>query len=644
MKLTIEDILKSPELPSLPVVTVKVLALLEDPDVRVSELESLILVDPGLAARVLKTVNSARYGLRHPCTSIHRAVSLLGLDAIRNLVLSCGLAEVALSLQDVPEEPLCRFWRRLVYSAVAAREMAMLTDACDPEEAFLCGMFQDVGLIALLRVAPDEYPDIIGAVGADHRDLTPSEWETLGLDHARVGAALCAKWGLPERVCQCIEVHHIPDQAEGDARTLARCVYLGQTVELFLSAEGAPDLLDRFLAQMRAWFGHEHQNLLQWFEQVASESADIADVLDQPIGPTPHVPSIVAEATERQLAHQISVQRETEALRSRNTELAALARTDPLTGAGNRAHLEAQLESDLASCRRENRPLALLFLDADRFKAINDAYGHTAGDLVIQELADRVREAAAGAGEVCRFGGEEFALVLPGWSSEQAHRLGERIRAHVASSPVSTTSSDMTPVSVHITVSVGIAVASPDERSDVAGMLREADQAVYAAKREGRDCVCARDCSSGGAGFLRGDGAPAAPIRGAVLIVDADPFAARHLAGAISGRTGRHVEIASDLLAVHRAFAAERSYDVIVFDPITPGGAAAVLAAVRRADPNRKCRIVVVATVLDRETEYVCRVGGASSISTKAVTAVDLDGWIAEVFGLNAPPRAGRAA
>lgn len=163
--------------------------------------------------------------------------------------------------------------------------------------------------------------------------------------------------------------------------------------------------------------------------------------------------------------------------------------TDALTGLFNRRYLNHRLQEEIARALRHGEPLACLFIDADHFKQINDSYGHAAGDRVLAKLAEFLRQQLRGSDTAARFGGEEFALILPQTDHASACQLAERIRSAVSARPVALDNGDQ----IRVTVSIGVSSlpAAVPEGIEVAArqLLERADAAVYAAKRAGRDRV-----------------------------------------------------------------------------------------------------------------------------------------------------------
>lgn len=165
-------------------------------------------------------------------------------------------------------------------------------------------------------------------------------------------------------------------------------------------------------------------------------------------------------------------------LQEANLRLQEQSLTDALTGLGNRAAFDQRLAEELYRYARYRSPLALLFIDVDKFKDYNDSYGHPAGDEALRSVARALRGCIRPSDFIARYGGEEFAVILPTTGAEAAGILAERLRKTVAAAPFAHRD---------ITVSIGAASAAPDV--DAARLIAAADQALYLAKQRGRDRV-----------------------------------------------------------------------------------------------------------------------------------------------------------
>ena len=168
-------------------------------------------------------------------------------------------------------------------------------------------------------------------------------------------------------------------------------------------------------------------------------------------------------------------------LRRRADEFDAMSRTDVLTGLYNRRHMEERLAALGAGAKRHGYPLAVLLLDVDHFKKVNDTVGHSAGDEVLRQVAERLGCTLRGEDVLGRWGGEEFLLLLPHTGLSAAQSLGERLRARVAAEPIVS-------AGIPLTVTVSIGGASAEQPGDH-DLLAQADSQLYLAKNGGRDRV-----------------------------------------------------------------------------------------------------------------------------------------------------------
>jgi len=173
------------------------------------------------------------------------------------------------------------------------------------------------------------------------------------------------------------------------------------------------------------------------------------------------------------------------ALEQANARLDALATTDVLTNLPNHRGLQTLLEQECERARRFGRPLSLLFLDGDRFKQINDTYGHAAGDTVLRELGERARSVLRAGDTVGRFGGEEFLMLLPETGAQEAQVVAERLRSAVAACSLAAREVEG---GIAVTVSIGLG-SYPTDGATASEILEQADQAMYWAKRLGRNQV-----------------------------------------------------------------------------------------------------------------------------------------------------------
>jgi diguanylate cyclase (GGDEF)-like protein len=169
-------------------------------------------------------------------------------------------------------------------------------------------------------------------------------------------------------------------------------------------------------------------------------------------------------------------------------DVAQQAEIDPLTQVANRRGFERVLATELTRGARYGHPCSLVLADLDDFKRVNDEHGHDAGDAVLVSFAARLRDSVRASDIVARLGGEEFALILPELDLDGAILVAERVREALANDRIVVGESDQ----LHVTASFGVAESSADDEHDWTQLMRHADQALYAAKRAGKNRVTAQ--------------------------------------------------------------------------------------------------------------------------------------------------------
>lgn len=250
--------------------------------------------------------------------------------------------------------------------------------------------------------------------------------------------------------------------------TVHRCLAeQGRWEQAYAVATEQGDLIQELYTGEGASLAHQHAELAttRYASMVANEQRTQERALA-----ASHRKLAAALARERQLGR----------------ELAQAAVTDPLTGLYNRRGIEQESGRMVVDARASEWPLAVLTLDIDRFKEINDTFGHSAGDRVLVRVAERIRDELREGDCVGRFGGEEFIVILANADLMSARQVAERIRQNIEGADLT----DCVGSSLHRTVSIGVAPVdlAPDGLSDA---IRAADAALYEAKRSGRNCVVA---------------------------------------------------------------------------------------------------------------------------------------------------------
>ncbi len=187
---------------------------------------------------------------------------------------------------------------------------------------------------------------------------------------------------------------------------------------------------------------------------------------------------------ELRIRRSLENKRRLEQLRQANDLLSRQTMTDDLTGLYNRRFFNMTLDKESARCTRTGEPFSLLILDLDHFKQINDTFGHPAGDAVLRKVAATLQQSIRKPDTACRYGGEEFALLMPGATAAAAHRVAERVRSRISS-----LTSEALTIPRPVTVSIGIRSVNRNETLSPSQIIAEADAALYTAKHNGRNRV-----------------------------------------------------------------------------------------------------------------------------------------------------------
>lgn len=257
-------------------------------------------------------------------------------------------------------------------------------------------------------------------------------------------------------------------------------------IDLMIINVGASDFDGlRLVAQVRSAEPTRHLPILAVIDPtdrprlVKALELGVNDILLRPVDP---------EELAARARTQIRRKRYTDFLKEKLDYSLEMAVTDALTGLHNRRYMTGQLKAFVSRAALGGEPVALLVLDIDHFKKVNDGFGHDAGDEVLREFAVRLATNVRAVDLPCRMGGEEFVVVMPGTRLEDAHRIAERIRRDVAATPFRVMGGQE---HLAITISIGVAATlGPGDTPDA--LMKRADEGVYEAKATGRDRVIAR--------------------------------------------------------------------------------------------------------------------------------------------------------
>jgi diguanylate cyclase (GGDEF)-like protein len=486
---------RADNLPSPPAVALEVLQLTQNDDSTIEELAACLSRDPALAAKILKLSNSSLFNVGQEITSLEHATMLLGFKTVKLMSLSFSLVEAIPTEGGEVGFDFEEYWRRSLVRSVASRSLSRLLDSGFGDEAFLCGLLAHFGRLALARVMPEEYAQLAQESGG---------WPSLALEESRLGftntdvcAALLKSWNVPRAIYMGTgfwsRPHELPADGSGDdLREFVEFLRMTAWVEAILCEEDKAEPLRNLQQQLTEEHGVSAAELdafLIGLETGITETANMLSI-KLPDG-TSH--AALVEAAREQIVHVSlgtaaalhEANQARERLASEKQELLERATTDRLTDLPNRAFFDDYLETQIAQRLREKTPLALglILLDVDHFKKFNDTYGHAAGDEVLRELGQILKETTRKGDVVARYGGEEFALVAPHTNPFNLRTMAERLREAIATATVEFEGHEL-----QITASCGGAcIAEFESTRDAHSLIKLADTFLYRAKENGRN-------------------------------------------------------------------------------------------------------------------------------------------------------------
>jgi two-component system, cell cycle response regulator len=489
---TLEKLEACKSLPTLPAVATEVVRVSRNENMDVGELSRIVMSDPAIATKLLSTASSPIFLTRAGVpTTIPQAVMRLGANTVMTLALSFSLSRLR---GTQPAFDYGRFWKRALISGVAARATAEVTH-CNPDEAFLGGMYQDVGMLALHEALGASYGELVASCKLDHLRLERVERESLGLDHREVGVWLAQRWKLPPYLEHTTRGSHNPVSISGPgafpAHTRAVAVS-GFVSEIWASGADRGEATRQAAECARMWLNMGGEAFTKVLQSVARAMPELSRLFEIPIDESA-LASTLDEARDALVrvslksaqtamnaeasVHQLSKQKE---------EAESQARRDALTGLFNRGHFDTQLKLAIDAAHELGRPLSLVFCDVDHFKAVNDKFGHQAGDSVLQSFGKVILRCMRQLDIPTRYGGEEFAIILPATDRAGARIAAERLRKMFEKQDMMVGGGR----AINVTASFGIATMDKDfQPEDAAQLVKVADESVYAAKHAGRNRV-----------------------------------------------------------------------------------------------------------------------------------------------------------
>ncbi|GAB4178950.1 MAG: hypothetical protein Tsb0017_06760 [Geothermobacteraceae bacterium] len=496
--MTIEGLIsKRLRLPSPPAIAVRILEAVQKDDASMADLADIISSDPALAARLLKVANSGMYALRYPVASIDKALTVLGVNVLKNIALSFVISE-ELRGGDGVDFDIDYFWRRAVTMAVASELTAKIVGQPN-DEAFVTGLLADVGILLLQRNDPVLYREILAEHARRNVCVTVVEKERFGFDHAELTATLLERWRLPDTVVAPVRYHHCPQESPQKNREAVEVVHMADQLSAIYHGTDLGRTVERVQGLMTSRFGLSGPAVTMLVDSVAEKAREVFVSFD--LDPGDMIPySQMLEMANQELAEihlssehlvvELKQARERSdrlagELRNANAKLRELVLRDGLTGLYNHRYFQEMVDHEIERVRRYGGCFSLLMFDLDHFKQVNDRYGHPVGDVVLKNIAETTISAVRASDIVARYGGEEFAVILP-----HADCAGLRVFAERLRRAIEHLNTDIEGEKLRVTISLGgTTFEAGSSHLDKLTVIDTADRALYQSKALGRNRV-----------------------------------------------------------------------------------------------------------------------------------------------------------
>ncbi len=500
----LKAVLASDELPTLPTVASKLISLTSKEDTTLADIADLVSQDMALSTRILKVSNSAFYSFQQKIGSIKQAVSILGTNAVRSLVLSFSF----LSIKGGKNESRFnfeKFWERSLASAVAAKLILEKVKGADTEEIFISGLLQNLGELIFARTFTNDYEKVLEAIEKKESDGVRAEEKFFGANHSLVGYEVAKSWGFPDVLLLPILYHHEPTVYTGQDQKIImtnKAVYLSDILISILFSDQPEEYHKQFRKEAKSLLGLTPEDIESILTDLSSKVEEAGKYFDLKIKNNKSVQEILQEANIRlslinldydQMNKQliqakIALENLTKELEAKNRVLDNLANLDGLTGIYNHRYFQNILDQEISRSLRHTTQISLLLIDIDHFKKFNDTYGHQTGDFVLKEFSRILQENIRKYDTLARYGGEEFVIVLPETAAEDALAVAEKLRSAIDSAALTDNRE-----TYHVTASFGMACTKPsvEDNFSKSGFISRADEALYEAKEKGRNQVVA---------------------------------------------------------------------------------------------------------------------------------------------------------
>ena len=482
-------------LPTLPGVAIKIIELSKDPDATLSDVASIISIDPAISAKLLKLANSPIYSQRRSVTNLREALTLLGFNAALTIALSFSLFQ-SLNTSNGNAHISKNYWRRSILSASIARLLGIRLGIIKLEELFLTGLLQDIGILVLDSLKDSAYT-IEGETSLKHSERIAAEMELMGTEHSIVGAWLLQSWKLPETLINAVMYSHSAyeniAELNGTDRNFYYCLNFSGVIADIWIDEAPGESMQSIMEAVKMFLGLDKSQFNDLLTDINQTLPEISKVFEINLVDEEARANVLDEAREILLLRSVHFIKQSEEDRhnvenisKRVKKVEKINQFDHLTEVFNRRHFEQVLEEEYENSNVNQWPLSLALIDVDNFKLVNDTYGHLVGDEVLKFIARFFSENIRQTDVLARYGGDEFILLLPGSTLDIANTLLIRLFELFKKQPGIKTGNE----ELITTVSIGLAShIDINDFNNLNEFIKAADNALYKAKNSGRNCL-----------------------------------------------------------------------------------------------------------------------------------------------------------
>ncbi len=470
----------------------RLLEIFDDPDVTMEELANVISADPALTVKIIDYCNSPLLGRTSKTSSLQQGVVTLGMRSVKMIALSFSLVRTA---ADDGFDYLS-FWNQSLATAIASKNIFEKKSG-NGEDAFLVGLMLNIGQIAIAHCSPEQYLKLKHKSFEQNElqqnvALANLEHELWSMNHYEIGTQLLERWNFPpkiyERVRSYGETLGQPDVEDEFVQTLSLAE---QLVAMLFNENYAAEDVQRIRGQASELLAISDPQFEQLFEQFILQWSEYAKLLKFECVEVRNLQELEDRAKKGITKMMLGIHVENVKIHEENEQLKAKVMVDELTGLKNRRAYESELASEIERSRRMGTPLAILVLDIDFFKSVNDQYGHDGGDAVLMGLARCLSSNIRPYDSAFRFGGEEFVVMLTNCDQAIAQKIAERIRGQIEDLKIRHLDQE-----IQVTTSIGVAAAAPPNLPSLEVLFKLADEQLYLAKNSGRNCCCVTSTAS----------------------------------------------------------------------------------------------------------------------------------------------------